>query len=368
MSSSFKNWLKKSGIKYSLARGRSFQGQEMIDSLDPLDRVIEHPKYRLARIYRDDIWTGIIDTYHVLLGNHYDLYLTGGGRKGVLDLLIFPVISRRLIGFAYANEYHISLSLFAGIIGYVLEIPRGLLAISLTLALSPVVAFVHGCAYSKKKKLRENLHRLKIAKTEILIVPPPVWAPNLLGYDHMLPLCLFEGAAIELVDKTQISSRVGVELGPTSEEGAEQESKESVPQEDVYLEDDDACYYLAVTQEWGYKRRFLANINEENANVIGALLATNTGNILNKLKQEDLPRLQQWIKEPPTKRAARKALCMGALPPKNANAPSTLSHLFNDPQYDKNLVHLVFDMAGIAPPSKTNIQEPGRAARASVMS
>ncbi len=362
MISRFKNWLKKSGIKYSLAHNSAFQGQEMIDFLNPLGRVIEHSEYPMARIYRKSLWTGIKDTYHVLMGNHYDLFLTGNGRKGVLDLLIFPVISRRLIGFAYSNEHHISISVAAAIIGYALEVPRGLLGISLTFVLTPFVAIFHvGAYFLKKKELRENIHLLKIAKTENLISPPPLGSANLLEDDGRLPLYLFTGATIELVDKTQIPKEAGSES--QSKAAAVQECKE-----DVSLEDD-ALYYLAITHEHSWhKQRFLANINERNANAIGALLATNTGNILHKLKPEDLPRLQQWVKEPPTKRAVRKAFCMGALPPKNGNDPSTLSHLFHNNLSDKNLVNLVFDMAGITRPlAKTGTEEP-RAARASVMS
>ncbi len=80
-----KNWFKKSGIKYVVIPSRHpnyhLQGTEMIDSLNPLDRVIEHPEYPMARIYREGFWTGVADTFHVLMGNHYDMYVTGGGEK-----------------------------------------------------------------------------------------------------------------------------------------------------------------------------------------------------------------------------------------------------------------------------------------------
>ena len=51
------------------------------------------------------------------------------------------------------------------------------------------------------------------------------------------------------------------------------------------------------------------------------------------------------MKNPPEK-AARKAFCMGG--EKLEKNKSTLTQLFHNPLYEKNLIPLIFDMAGIA--------------------
>lgn len=183
-----KTWLKKSGINYSLAGARSFQGTEMIDSLNPFDVIIEDPEYPLAKIYRESAWTGIMDVWEILMGDHYDLYLTGHGRKGVLDLLIFPVIGRRLVGYSFEQTSNPILSFFARIVGYLLEIPRGILAGVLTFALSPIVGVVHLFAYFTAKRLYGEIHnRLKVK--DISKVPEQgKEAPKLEKYDVILKI------------------------------------------------------------------------------------------------------------------------------------------------------------------------------------
>jgi len=169
MFSRFKKWLKRSGIKYFMLNEGAVNpsnGDEMIDSLNPLDAVIENPDYPMARIYREDVWTGITDTFHVIMGNHFDLNKTGNGRVGILDIFIIPLIGRRLIALAYHPENNDILKFFAGIIGIPIEICRGIIAIGLTLFLSPIVALVHLFSYCcKASRLKNDVLDLKIIKT-----------------------------------------------------------------------------------------------------------------------------------------------------------------------------------------------------------
>lgn len=157
-----KDWLKKSGIKYIYAGGRSFQGQEMIDDLDPLSEVVPYPDYPLARIYRRNLWMQLLDTYHVLVGDHYDLQLKGHGRKGVLDVLIFPVIARRLIAFASDHENYFLLRIPAGFFGGLLEMLRHFLGGVITLILSPIVTIVCMVSFFKEKEEEKKVGKLKI--------------------------------------------------------------------------------------------------------------------------------------------------------------------------------------------------------------
>ncbi|MCE3237850.1 MAG: hypothetical protein K0R24_831 [Gammaproteobacteria bacterium] len=342
MFSRFKNWLKKSGVKYVRINGqRPLEGQEMIDSLTPWDPVIEHPEYPLARIYRESFWTGIKDTFNVLVGNHHDIGWSGKSRKGVLDLLIFPVIGRRLMRFTDNNlEDHMFLSLMVGSIGIIFEMSRIMLGGLLTLALTPVVAIVHAWAYFENKKLKENLLYLKV-------ITIPSGDSKVFG-EGTLPLCLLERAFLIEVVKEMVKEPVAARA-----EAKEEEHKEGVPLEGCYLSfggksiNDPFINGLPPDIKRQDIWLAVARINERNVKPIEALLATNTGNILNKLKQEDLQKLQQYVKNPHEK-PVREMFCRGALPVKDGNTSSSLSEFFHNEIYDKNLVHLVFDMAGIA--------------------
>jgi hypothetical protein len=172
-------WLKKSGIKYLLADGHSFQHSEMLDSLNPLSQVIENPEYPLARIYRGSVWRGLYDAYNVIAGNHYDTLSKGHGRKGVLDILIFPVLVRRLAYYTMAavmrvNEqpvgliekilflfYIFALCIPAGLLA-LLETTRVLLAATLTAVVSPLVLVTHALAYFKGRRLLKEVMEVKV--------------------------------------------------------------------------------------------------------------------------------------------------------------------------------------------------------------
>jgi len=171
MTTRFTKWLKKSGINWhSYAHPENDRAQdsyEIIDSLNPFDAFIENPAHPIARIYRESFWTGISDTFDVLMGNHFD-YEKKGGRIGVLDILIFPLISRRLI--AYSDDLINRYPLVSGLLGFlgkILQIPRIVLGGLLTFILSPIVALVHLFTSCKAKQLKNDVQDLSISVTHI---------------------------------------------------------------------------------------------------------------------------------------------------------------------------------------------------------
>jgi len=183
MWSAFKRWFAKSGIRYLLIpHGHNFQelgGTEMIDTINPFTQVIEDPEHPLARIYREDVWQGFVDTFEILIGNHYDLSIEGKGRKGLLDILILPVISRRIIYHWVEvsglnnqnNQDHIIIRLLKACILFpllipagIVEIGRGLLAGVLTFVAAPFVIGVHWATANKKHKLEEQIKKLPIVE------------------------------------------------------------------------------------------------------------------------------------------------------------------------------------------------------------
>ncbi len=150
-----------SGIKYSLAKeyysdqlnifrvlplilSQDFpcQNQEMIDAT--LSESIR------AAIHNDvNFIEGIITTFNILVGGHYDLRLKGrndnnGGAKGVLDFLILPLLARKLIADTFLPERtNILMNALAWTVALPIEIARFSAGIALTLLLAPVVAVVH---------------------------------------------------------------------------------------------------------------------------------------------------------------------------------------------------------------------------------
>lgn len=157
-------WLKSSGIRYR-------DGREMIDSLNPLDEVIETRKNPMARIYRTSVWRGIFDTYNVLVGSHYNFKNKNGQtRKGILDLLLFPVIARRLMYLAYrpTPKWYMKLLVIpAAVVGIPLEIIRGLLGIILTVPLSTVVVGIHTLTAYKGYQLRKRALSLRVSHVNL---------------------------------------------------------------------------------------------------------------------------------------------------------------------------------------------------------
>ena len=101
-------------------------------SFNPLRIVIENPQYPLARIYRESFWTGLSDTYNVLLGHDEE------GKwlhPGVLDVLGYPLLARFLLANA-AKHQHSILAALGGFIGSAIYWAHSILGAALTLALS----------------------------------------------------------------------------------------------------------------------------------------------------------------------------------------------------------------------------------------
>lgn len=135
---------KHSGITYSLAKTQDMcQGNEMIDAT---------VSKRIGEAFNKNLnyFSGLNAMYHIIVGNHYDLELTGrydcnGGAKGVLDYLIFPLFARKLIADSFLNERKNSVffNALAFTVAIPLEIVRFSAAIALTLLLAPIVALIH---------------------------------------------------------------------------------------------------------------------------------------------------------------------------------------------------------------------------------
>jgi hypothetical protein len=177
MLSRLKDWFRNSGIKYLLVGHDSDKYRtKMMDSINPMVKVIEDPDYPLARIYRDSVFQGIIDTFDVLVGNHYDFDNDGKGRKGVLDVLILPLISRRIFGEFIAllawNPEEPKMTFSKGLLllgleiavipAAVIEIARIALGIALTALLTPVVIGGHCVTYFKAHALKNKIQELQV--------------------------------------------------------------------------------------------------------------------------------------------------------------------------------------------------------------
>ena len=97
-----------------------------------------------------NLFAALHSTYVILVGCHYDLNVKGyfdarGGSKGILDILIFPLIARKLIADAHLpeNRYNPFSRMLAVVVGLPLEITRLLLGITLTIVVSPLVLYIH---------------------------------------------------------------------------------------------------------------------------------------------------------------------------------------------------------------------------------
>lgn len=162
----FVNFFKGSGISHLFkpTEAPHLLGREITDDLNFLGHVIEGKKGIMPHIRRSSFVTGIIDTFKVFTGDHYDYALTGQGRKGLLDVLLFPVVARRLIGFAANPKRHPITRLLAGLIGGLLEIPRIVLAVALTVAVSPIVGIVHAATKKTADALKGRALEVQVEK------------------------------------------------------------------------------------------------------------------------------------------------------------------------------------------------------------
>ncbi|MBA2652710.1 MAG: hypothetical protein H0U73_10645 [Tatlockia sp.] len=157
-----------SGVMYCLAidphtnssARRACQGREMLDYT--VGEVIQ--RYFDSNL---GFLSGMLATFHILVGGHYDLQLIGayddikGGTKGALDYLIFPLVARKLIADTYLSERQESclLNCLAWAVAIPLEILRFGAGIALTLLLAPIVAittFVRSFQCQSEESLEDN--------------------------------------------------------------------------------------------------------------------------------------------------------------------------------------------------------------------
>lgn len=148
-----KNWLKKSSIISDLT--------EKNISLNPFEEIFENKSYPMARIYRENFWTALKDSYSVLVGKHD---VSGREREGILDYLIFPIIARHLNAYSSNVKNNFIIRRIARGVGGILNITRDVLGIALTLTVSPIVGFVHLATRPNANKLKEAVAELPIVE------------------------------------------------------------------------------------------------------------------------------------------------------------------------------------------------------------
>ncbi len=92
-----------------------------------------------------DIIGGIKATFDIIWGNHYSLSLEGKGAKGLLDLLILPLLARKLISDTCLAEHEETIlqNIMACIIAIPIELSRVGVAFGLTMILIPIITAVH---------------------------------------------------------------------------------------------------------------------------------------------------------------------------------------------------------------------------------
>ena len=168
----FKNWLKDSGTY-------NRRDEKIEDVLNPFDFTVfdflrsddaeqlkDFSRFDNwpARIYRNNFFDGLNNVWKLWLGHHYNFYGTRG-RKGLLDILIFPAISRRMLNwidrqshFSFLLTIFVRMPLF--IIAISLEIVRRTLAACFTIALSPFVAIASIITAPKKSKIRQDIRKI----------------------------------------------------------------------------------------------------------------------------------------------------------------------------------------------------------------
>lgn len=142
---------KKSGVIYT-----SFEHNQS----EMIDLTICENIRRLSK--KDfDFFEALAATYEAIVGNHYDLTTKDEddntqGAKGVLDLFIFTLLSRKLITDYFSKDRHKIINVASWIIAIPLELLRGIIGLVLTILLIPIVAAVHvGKALTKVEGVEE---------------------------------------------------------------------------------------------------------------------------------------------------------------------------------------------------------------------
>lgn len=129
------------------------------------------------KFFRNTFRQGIRDTFDILMGNHDILESMDGNTPtysfGVLDLLIVPYISLAMFNYGFpiksisaekvaADETKTGVFRRAiGVIGLALEVTKGLVALTLTAVLSPVVLAIHIIKYPFSKYFENKFYALK---------------------------------------------------------------------------------------------------------------------------------------------------------------------------------------------------------------
>lgn len=129
---------KNSGVLYpSYVVDKDYLGKEIIDST-----VSEN----ISSISRESA-PGFRHIFEILVGTHYSFGYLGGGSKGILDYLIFPLVSRKILH-EIDEDSNIFVKALAWSIALPLELGRFSLAIGLSLLIAPIIGIINlfsGC-------------------------------------------------------------------------------------------------------------------------------------------------------------------------------------------------------------------------------
>ncbi|MBA2648448.1 MAG: hypothetical protein H0U75_02410 [Legionella sp.] len=321
-----KHYLKKSGI---IVTNESGQWEELHDSINPFDEIIEHSEYPLARIYRQEFFDGIIDTYDVFMGEHYNLKK---GRKGILDLLIFPLFARLLIIEALNTRQYKLIRIIAAIIGAPLEIARGVLGVALTLVVSPLVAVVHFLAFFKAQSYKKEIESLcfdvslGLGNDKKVVGKSPI------------PQCVSGMNPYSI-----ITIHPGFKPVTTNSEYKADEEPSPPAQKLAFLYSD------------LFFKKYSLDLKLTNRKAILAFLALNTGHILDELKKNPgaFQEIHQWLKQTP-EQACREAFVLGTLEPRSGESASAVKSFFENAAFEPKLLKKIFHMAQIGSEVQAN--------------
>nr|HAT8714953.1 hypothetical protein [Legionella jordanis] len=123
---------KNSGVLYpSYVVDQDYLGQEIVDS------TVSENISSVSRAFDP----GFRSVFEILVGTHYSFGYLGQCSKGILDYLIFPLVSRKILH--EIENSNIFVKVLGWIIALPLEIARFTLGISLTLLIAPIVALAN---------------------------------------------------------------------------------------------------------------------------------------------------------------------------------------------------------------------------------
>lgn len=118
-------------------------------------------------------------TWNIVLGRHYDLTNEGvenlvGGKKGIIDFLIFPLLARKIIANCFQPSQYIhpiARLVLSCIIAVPLEIARYMIATVLQIALYPVIYIIAYCT-ELKRALDNNASQTEALSVESAVPTP----------------------------------------------------------------------------------------------------------------------------------------------------------------------------------------------------